>query len=240
MRNRFGLLVLVCFSVLAGNDLYAQSHIGFSNNIFLESFAEGEAGTIETANINSYSLRYARTNMFLELRLQRFNINDNPRWNDIGILTYDSTSHSVYVIGGNMNSVGQQNEFTLDYVSLIIGPRFELLKHLAYEIGTSVDYLIHKSTHYANFENNPYLIPNAGNTLWNIQELNIRFYNRVQAWYDVTDKWRISTYWEFNTPITNELIDAQQFDTNSGKSVRIEPIKNGAQFFLNFMIEYKL
>ncbi len=216
-----------------------ESYIGFSYNIFLDSFDSGSFKGIETAGTPSVSFRYARSNMFAELRWQQFNFHDDPHWKDPSYLQYDAALDRYIFLNPAYQPVGKQNEFKFNYISLIVGPRFELLKHLSYEIGTSVDYLISHSKKFADFENNPYKEFSLAD--WGIvQEFNLHFYNRIQTWYNVTEKWRLSAYWEINLPLSDELTKEHSYGSSLGKSVYIEPVKNGAQFFLNFMIEYKL
>ncbi|TNE72652.1 hypothetical protein EP331_06530 [bacterium] len=241
--HKMGMLMLLIIALVnqskAQSDSVKEQFVGLSYNAFLESFSSGVEGDIVYENTHSISFRYARPNMFAELRWQQFNIKDQPMWKDPVIITYDSTSGNYSVLQPSYQRVRQSNQFKLNYVSFIIGPRFELLKHIAYEIGSSIDYRFSEKMTYANFENNPYRKWPIDNDLY-IQEWNFRFYNRVQAWVNLTNKFRASVFWEINIPLADELIQGQQYDTNEGKSVKIEPVKNGVQFFLNVMIEYKL
>lgn len=116
--------------------------------------------------------------MFAEIRWQQYNITDYPVWKDPTIFQYDSTQNRFIILNPSYVPVGQNNTFKLNYFSLIIGPRFELLKHVGYEIGTSLDILVSEKINYANFENNPYL--KWKSPRWAIlQEANIHFYNRI-------------------------------------------------------------
>ncbi len=218
----------------------AQSWVGFSYNVFLESESQGAFDDIVSQNTRSMSIRYARKNMFAEIRWQQFNIKDSPRWKDPIVSYYDSTLNRYVGYEPAYQQVGQSNSFNLNYVRFIIGPRFELLKHIAYEIGSSLDFLVYKRAKYAKFEHNPYYEWEITKSDLHIQTANIHFYSRIQAWYDFTPNWRASLQWEFNIPFQDELLERQGYGSNSGKSVVIEPVTNGAQFFLNFLIEYKL
>jgi hypothetical protein len=234
------LAVAILLTTVGISTSPAQARIGLGTNLFLESATASEGGDIAYEDVTSFSLRYAQKNMFAEIRFLKYDFTDNPRAKDPDSLAYNAQLDEYYMVRPYYEPVANPNRFELTYVSFIIGPRFELLKHIAYELGSSIDVFLYSNNTYGDFENNPYLVRPMLRTVPEYPDVNISFYSRIQAWYDVTSRWRLSATWEFNTAIDPVLLEDAGFYSNSGKTVNIEEIRFNQKFYLNFLLEYRI